>query len=159
MEGMRTLEEGAKMLLVAWVKNWTMRTLLGILYNDTRHELNQEFADDCAKNFPFMPNHIYWYASHGGAGLEVRRFVAEVYPKLNDRLWDLKDPKDCLKHAEYVQKQKAKDIRAKTKYGREEIAVRAKERREYRASNIGYRQSREAFKKYGRSAWTTVKAR
>ena len=156
---MKTLEEGAKMLLVAWVKNWTMRTLLGVLYDNTRQKLDQEFADDCAKKFPFMPNHLYWYASHGGSGLEVRRFIAEAYPKLSDRLWDLKDPKDCLKHAEYVQKQKAKDIRVKAKYGHQETLERAKERREYRASTIGYRESREAFKKHGRSAWTTVKAR
>lgn len=147
------------MLLVGWVKNWTMRTLLGVLCDDVTHKLDDDFIERCVKNFPFMPNHLYWYASHGGYGLEVRRFIAEAYPKLSDRLWDLKDPKDCLKHAEYVQKQKAKGIKAKTKYGHQETLERIKERREYRAATIGYRESREAFKKYGRSAWTTVKAR
>ena len=156
---MKTLEEGAKMLLVAWIKNWTMRTLLGVLCDDVMRKLDDEFIEDCAKNFPFMPTHLYWYASHGGNGLEVRRFVAEVYPKLSDRLWDLKDPKDCLKHAEYVQKQTAKGVKAQSKYSKNELSARAVERRHYRAATIGYRESREAFKKHGRSAWTTVKAR
>lgn len=155
---MKTLEEGAKMLLVGWVKNWTMRTLLGVLCDEVTHKLDDELIERCAKNFPFMPTHLYWYASHGGDGLEIRRFVAEAYPKLSDRLWNLKDPKDCLKHAEYVQKQKAGVIKAQSKYSRNELSERAVERRHYRAATIGYRESRKAFQKHQRSSWTTVKA-
>lgn len=156
---MKTLEEGAKMLLVGWVKNWTMRTLLGVLCDDVTHKLDDKFVERCIKNFPFMPVHQYWYAAQHGNGLEIRRFVAEAYPKLSERLWALDDYKNCLKYAEYVQKQKAGEIKAGSKYGHQETLERQREKREYRAATIGYRKSREAFKKYGRNAWTTVKAR
>jgi hypothetical protein len=155
---LKTLEEGAKMLLVGWVKNWTMRTLLGVLCDEVTHKLDDEFVERCVKNFPFMPSHHYWYAAQHGNGLEIRRFVAEAYPKLSERLWELDDYKDCLKYAEYVQKQKAGNIKAQTKYGQKEKSQRAKEVRHYRASIIGYRESRKAFQKHQRSSWTTVKA-
>ena len=154
---MKTLEEGAKMLLVAWVKNWTMRTLLNVLC-DGADDLRSGVIDECANAFPFMPRHEHWYAAHRGYGIEVRQFIADTYPKLSDRLWDLKEYKDCLKYADYVSKLKAGNTEARSKYSKKELNESASQRKQYRAQFLDYHTSRDIFKKHQRSSWTTVKA-
>lgn len=154
---MLTLEQGAKMLVVAWVKDWNMRTLMDILDEKTKHDVTDERLEELHKNFPFMPIHKYWYIANKGRGLNTMKFVADAYPKLSEKFFNANSNEVRLKNAPYIMKQNARDVLALTKYSKDEVKHRAENNRDYRSAIGSYRLSREAFKKAHRNAWEVVK--
>lgn len=153
---MLTLEHGAKMLIVAWVKDWGMRTLLEVL-TEQRGDVSDEKIIDMAKHFPFMPTHIHWYISNRGTGINTQQFVAQAYPKLSEKLYSLDSNEDRLKCAPYVMKQKVGNLRAASKYSSKDMAEHRRDVKEYRQAVVSYNESRATFKKFHKGAWNVVK--
>jgi hypothetical protein len=153
---MKTLEEAAKMLIVAWVKDWSMRTLFDVL-TDQRGDISDEKIAKMAQHFPFMPTHIHWYISNRGCGVNTQQFVAQAYPKLSEKLYSLDRNEDRLKCAPYIMKQKAKDVRAKSKFSSKDMTEHRKDVKQYRQALVSYNESRATFKKFHKGAWNVVK--
>jgi hypothetical protein len=149
-------EKAAKMLIVGWVKNWNMRTLLGILDEKSGMVTEERLVEAC-KQFPFMPSYIGWYISGHGGGAYIRKFTHERYPKLSNALWDTEDNAKKLAFHTYLLTAKAGGLEPGSKFTQKERSEQAKNGRHYKASLAGYRISREIFKKAQRNSWTTVK--
>lgn len=152
---MRTLEDGAKMLIVAWVKDWNMRTLFHVLMD--KDEVTEESIKELTTHYPFMPLRPHWYLANRGRGLSAQTFVAAAYPKLNDKLFDASSNEVRLKNAPYLMKQVAGDVRVPSKFSKNEQKEKRKEIKEYKQAVISYNNSRENFKKCHRGAWNVIK--
>lgn len=152
---MKTLEEGAKMLIVAWVKDWNMRTLMQILLDKT--EMTDECIEQLVTHFPFMPSHKHWYISNHGCGINTQQFVAQAYPKLSNKLYELKSNEIRLKCSQYIAKQKIGEFAPKSKYTKEDMNDHINNTNRYKQEIVSYRESRATFKKHNRSAWEIVK--
>ncbi len=154
---MLTLEHGAKMLIVAWVKDWSMRLLMDVLDEKPNQKPSEERIAELHKQFPFMPTHLNWYINNKGRGINTTKFVADAYPKLSEKLFNTSSNEVRLKNAPYIMKQNAKDEKPKNKYSKEEYKEQRQETKLYRSATVSYRLSREAFKKSHRGAWEVVK--
>lgn len=153
---MLTLEHGAKMFIAGWVKNWNMRTLLGVLDEKTE-KVSEERLLEVIKQFPFMPLNINWYISGRGGGAYIRKFTHERYNKLSNALWDTEDNGKKLAFHTFLITAKAGNVLPGSRFTQKERSEKAKNSRHYRASAAGYTISREIFKKAQRNSWTTIK--
>jgi len=154
---MLTLEHGAKMLIVAWVKDWNMRTLMDVLDERLGQTVDEERVEALHKQFPFMPTFKHWYIANKGRGINTTKFVADTYPKLSQKLFDANSNEVRLKNAPYIMKQDAKDSQPKCKYSKEEYKEQRIEKNAYKSAIGSYCISRDAFKKAHRNAWEVVK--
>lgn len=152
---MKTLEEGAKMLIVAWVKDWRMRTLMNVLMD--KDELTDEAIKELNIHFPFMPSHRHWYVSNNGFGISAQQFIAQAYPKLSDKLFDLNSNETRLKCFSYVVKQKIGECAPSSRFSKNDLKNSHANNRDYRQGLISYAKSREMFKRSRKSAWDVVK--
>lgn len=150
------LQEAAKFLIVAWVKDWPLRTLLDTITN-TRGEVTEDRIALARQSFLFLPMHIHWYVCAHGAGASTRRFVADGFPRLNDALWDADDNKGRLELSSRVETLDASDIRMSRQLSRDGVAAMRKAKSEFGRTMGSYRLSREAFKTHQRSAWNVCK--
>ena len=154
-------EKAAGMFLVAWVKDWTMVTLVHTLAQRHLENIDEEITKQLHEHYPFMPsNLINYYAPYlKRTKFEyVRRFVANNYPKLSNALWEANDNKEILALKPRVLKLISPDIARASKFSREERNERARENRYLKAGIMGYRMSRNTFTKgRGNNGWKTVK--
>ena len=77
--------EAAKMLVVAWVKDWGFGTLAKTIAGE------DYTAEGLHKSFPFMTGQDWILRKGFGKGISVRRYVADYLPSVNALLWDAKD--------------------------------------------------------------------
>ena len=150
------LQEAAKFLIVAWVKDWPLRTLLGVLSPDIKFVTDEQISK-VVQAFPFMPSHIHWYVQNHGAGASTRRFVSDAFPRLNDALWDSKDDQKRLLLSAQVCRLSAGDIKQSTKLDNIGVKAMNAAKRAMRQESTSYRLSRDAFKTHQRSAWSVCK--
>ena len=154
-------EKAAGMFLVAWVKEWSMMTLLCTLLGEQVNSIDEALLEEVHKHYPFMPNNLinYFAPYLKRTRFEyVKRFTASNYPKLNEALWNAKDNKEILALKPRVLKLVCPNIARTTKYSNAERAERAKELRDVKAVQLGYQLSRKRFTKgRGNNGWTTTK--
>ena len=152
-----TLENAAKMLIVGWIKNWNMHTMIDALDEKSSERfITQERVDAMVKDFPFMPAEKSWYYGKFGHGSYVRKFVHDAYPKLSNALWDTEDNMKKLAFHTYVMSVKAGDIRPGRKYSKEDMKQKITTSRHYRQSMASECVSRDIFKKSSKHNWGTV---
>lgn len=91
---MMTQEQAAKYFIVAWVKDWPLR-----MYFDTvcGEKIDWSIAHE---KFPWLPKNISFFCRNS----RVRRYVAEEFRVLNDKLWDANNNEQRLKLAPIVEK-------------------------------------------------------
>jgi len=149
-------EKAAKMLIVAWVKNWPMRVLLDAI-SEQHGEVSDERLAKIVEAFPFMPSNLSWYISNNGKGKLTKIAMPAINKKLNDALWDAKDNETRLSFYKYVMTMKTNVATHKRKYESKDQVENNKTLREANAEYSSYRLSREAFKKASGHDWNTVK--
>lgn len=154
---MLTLEQGAKMLIVAWVKDWRLRILMDVLDEVINQPITDERIEALHKQFPFMPTHKHWYIANKGKGVNTIKFVADTYPKLSQKLFDASSNEVRLKNVPYIMKQDANNSKVQSNYSKEEYKERRDDTRNYQTAIVSYRLSRDAFKKAHRNAWEVIK--
>ncbi len=149
-------EKAAKMLIVAWIKNWSMRTLLDAI-SEQHGAVTDERLAKIVKTFPFMPSNLSWYISNKGVGKMTRIAIPVISKKLNDALWDAKDNETRLSFYKYVLSLKTNVVNHKRKYESEDQIENNESYKESKAEYGSYRLSREAFKKASGHDWNTIK--
>ena len=154
---MLSLEQAAKFLVVAWVKDWSMRTLLDVV-DEKPGEIAPERVQAAATALPFMPENLHWYVANHGSGVTTRHFVADAFPKLSAFLWSAKDNEARLKVASQIAKLRAGAIKTTSRFSDAERNERRAVARESRQATESYRMSRDAFKTHQRGAWSVCKA-
>jgi len=151
-----TLEQGAKYFIVAWIKDWSMRTLIDAM-DETHGEVTDERLEKLTKQFPFLPSNISWYISKKGRGQQVKVAMPDIDKKLSDALWDAKDDQQRLGFYTYVMKLKTNKAIHTRKYNSAETKEYNQEAKENKATFMSYKLSRESFKKAQGRDWFTVK--
>jgi hypothetical protein len=149
-------EKAAKMFIVAWVKNWSMRTLLNAI-SEQHGEMSEERLAKVVKQFPFMPSNISWYISDKGKGKTAKVAMPAISKKLNDALWDAKDNETRLGFYKYVLSLNSGNVVHKRKYTSDEQIEHTKTIKEAKAEEVSYKLSRAAFKKASGHDWNTIK--
>lgn len=149
-------EKAAKMLIVAWVKNWPMRVLLDAI-SEQHGTVNDERLAKIVEAFPFMPSNLSWYISNHGKGKLTKVAMPAINKKLNDALWDAKDNETRLSFYKYVMTMKTNVATHKRKFASEDQIQNNKTFKEADAEYKSYRLSRDAFKKAQGHDWNTVK--
>jgi len=153
---MLTLEQGAKYFIVAWIKDWSMRTLIDAM--DEKHgHITDERLEKLTQQFPFLPSNINWYICKKGAGHKLKAAMPDIDKKLNDALWDAKDNEQRLSFYTYVMKLKTNKAVHTRKYNSVDQKQHNKEFRENNAAFDSYKLSRAYFKKCQGRDWFTVK--
>ena len=145
------------MLIVGWVKNWTMRVLLDSIDGKSNQEVTQERIDNFHNKYAFMSNNLHIYISNKGKGMLVRAYVPHLSKKLNDALWDTNDNLKKLNFFSYVQTLNSTNIGNLSRFDKKDLKELLKERKDYRENQAGYIQSRVAFKLRKNTNWFTVK--
>lgn len=149
-------EKAAKMFIVAWVKNWPMRTLLDAI-SEQHGEVTDERLAKIVEVFPFMPSNVSWYISDKGRGKTAKVAMPSISKKLNDALWDAKDNETRLGFYKYVLTMKTNKAIHKRKYESADQISNNKILKESTAEYGSYRLSRDAFRKARGHDWNTVK--
>lgn len=149
-------EKAAKMFIVAWVKNWPMRTLLDAI-SEQHGTITEERLAKIVAVFPFMPSNLSWYISDKGRGKTAKVAMPVISKKLNDALWDAKDNETRLSYYKYVLSLKTNMAIHKRKYESADQIENNKTMKEANAEAVSYRLSRTAFKKAQGHDWNTVK--
>jgi hypothetical protein len=150
------LEKAAKYLIVAWIKEWRMRTLLNAI-DGHGGEVTQEIIDRVHAKYPFMPNILHAYIAGKGQGILMRPYVSNLSKKLSDLLWDAKDNETRLSHYTLVMKLKGENLGRMQGLSKEDRAEQSKDIRYYKSASGGYKQSRHAFKLAQGRDWFTIK--
>jgi hypothetical protein len=91
---MMSREKAAQYFIVAWVKEWTLRTYLEVV-TDGGPEIRFEHAQAL---YPWLPDSWPFAANH-----RVRTFLAEANRPLSDALWDAADNRARLALAPQVE--------------------------------------------------------
>lgn len=151
-------EKAAGYFLLAWIKEWSMPTLAGIILESGSGHIDPEYLN---KNYSFMPQNRDCYflpARRGGfSPMYVRKFVADNYPKLNARLWDCNSNEEIMSLKDRVLRLDCPNILAKTKFSKNDKIKNNKIMANGRAEQKSYEISREIFKKSRGTDWNTVK--
>lgn len=150
-------EKAAKMLIVGWVKDWTMRVLLDSIDGKSSEGITQERIDNCHKQFPFMSDNLHIYVAKKGKGMLVRSYVSFLSKKLSDALWDTDDNLKKLSFFSYAQNLKADNIGNLSRFSKSDMKELLDQRKDYRTAQAGYFHSRNAFKLQRNTNWFTVK--
>lgn len=150
-------EQAAKMLIVGWVKNWNMRTVLNAITEKNSDNINDEEILNFHNKYAFMPKNIWAYLSHRGSGVPVRKFIYDNYRKLNDALWDTDDNKVRLSFASYLISKKCQDVNSSSLYEKEDKDKNRKATRDYSGFVKSKAHYKDIFDKSSGHHWFTVK--
>ncbi len=153
---MLTLEQGAKYFIVAWVKNWTMRTLINALDGESGF-VSDERLKKLTDQYPFLPSNVNWYICKNGKGLHTKIAMPDIDKKLNNALWDAKDNQARLDLHKYVMKMKTNKVIHTRKFESKDQIENNKALRESKSEYESYKLSRAYFKKCQGRDWFTVK--
>ncbi|APB99038.1 hypothetical protein A4F89_06700 [Polynucleobacter asymbioticus] len=150
------IHKAAGYLVVAWVKDWNIRTLLNAL-GEGEDSITDEYVKSVNAQYPFMPMDLHNYIANHGKGSLVRTYLAEVDKKLSDAMWDSCSNEQRLKYVPYIKKMKVTHkvkLRQLRNTDRNEV-VRAISNE--RTATASYRLSRQCARKSNGHDWFTVK--
>lgn len=143
--------EAAKMLVVAWYKGWHLRNYARHITGNMNFEMCN--AEELSKNFKFMSDIGHLYIARG-KGIEVRRYIADYLPTVNNKLWDAGgDVKRLMKVANEIVKTKAVrgNVHSKEAEETRKLARKAK------ANNLSTAMYLEHRERCNAKGWNIVK--
>jgi len=141
-------KKAAEYLVVAWVKDWRIRTYLVAI---GAGELNFK---DIHGLYPWMPaqDHLHRYIKNSA----VRPWVAFAMRAINDKLFDAKDDKARLALAKQIE---SWDSTGAT-YGHSHKEAERERRKaiiQHRQTGLGHKASVEAMRRGSGTHWNVVK--
>lgn len=142
----------AKMVIVAWIKDWSCMTLYQALSGKSKLE-EQELKRLCDK-YKFLPSDWFWYFKTPKG---IRKYIADLDRKLNNALWDTEDNLKKLKFASYLAKLDGMGIKSSSKYSKEDMNQHKADRRKYIADTLGIGKHTEHWRRMAGTDWNTVK--
>ena len=146
----------AKLVIVAWVKNWSCLTLYAAIAGKP---FKFDDIEELHNKYKFIPQHFFWYGTNDGRYFHkpVKKYIADLSKKLSDALWDTEDNLKKLNFASYLISLDSKNIKSSYKYSKEDRAAHHKDRRNFLAKSLGDSAMVEYKQKRNGSHWTTVK--
>ena len=152
---MLTKEQAAKYAVVAWVKDWSLITLLSAIDGATASakDVEQERIDAARVVAPFLPDDVWVYRRDGS----VRRFFADNFPRISDALWDAASDAIRLKLSQKIERISGAGKVVGSRFATGDLQAMRKTRESLRQATTSYRASRVAFRSNGRSAWNVCK--
>lgn len=152
-----TLEKAAKMLIVGWVKNWSIRVVFNSIIEKCPKHLDENMILEFHNKYPFMPKNMWLYLSNGGSGTPVRKFMYDNYRKVNDAFWDTNDNTKRLNYWEYLASKKCPNLKPSSAYTKQEKMEHAKALKAYANNTRSMAQYKEIMNKSSGHNWFTVK--
>ena len=152
---MLTKEQAAKYAVVAWVKDWSLITLLSSIDSDpasARH-VEQPRVDAARAVAPFLPDDV-WVYRRGGS---VRRFFADNFPGVSNALWDADSNEERFGLAQRIERLSGAGKEVRSRFTGNDLHEMRKTRQVLRQATTSYRASRDAFRSNKRSAWNVCK--
>jgi hypothetical protein len=140
----------AKMLVAAWVKDWTCMVLYQALTG--KRKIEKEVVDTLCEKYKFLPADWFWYQGAKG----VRKYVADLNKRLSDALWDTEDNAKKLSFASYIITLDGIGIKSTSKYSREDMNLHKSDRKKFRGT-FTRGAAKEYSQKMNGTHWGTVK--
>jgi len=142
----------AKMVIVAWIKDWSCYTLYQAVSG--KRKIEHEDLKALCEKYKFLPSDWFWYHRRPKG---VKKFIADLDRRLNNALWDTEDNMKKLGFASYLVKLDALGIQSSSKYDKEDKAKHAIDRKKFRADVLATGKHKEHAQKMNGTHWTTVK--
>lgn len=145
--------KAAEYMVVAWAKNWTLRTYVEAVLGKSRNGATfQDFAKKAHDLFPWVVD------DHRPLMLDqtVRAYLEDQFPRLSDWLWARGSDTDRLKAAPQIMRLVAKAGRMRERDKQKLVAGREKTKAARAMSE--HRLLMSSHRTHSRSAWTTCKA-
>jgi hypothetical protein len=151
---MLSKEQAAKYMVLAWLKDWSVRLYLGTIYQTNIPEDPKQIH----KDYPWMPvlESLYF---HGRGRKYCRTFIAMTYPDLNNALCDAADNKALLALAPRILGLNNKNIQLQTMLRKPDYAECKRSQLDFQANRMMSDSKREERKNALRSNWGTVKGK
>lgn len=139
-------EKAAQYYIVAWVKNWRIRTYLHSV--GLRH-VNFEGVHDI---YPWMPKAIHPYLKN----MPIKVFTGYYMKPMQDKLFDANTNEQLLGLAKQIEKWRSDVYIANTRHAKD-TRERHKDIRDYGAAMMLHKASIDAMRKGSGHDWKTVK--
>jgi len=146
-------EKAAQYFIVAWVKNWSLRTYIGAVM---KYGSDYEKIHDL---YPWMPDakNVHYYFK-----TEVRPWCALAMSEINNKLWDIADEDKRLAMPKFLAL--AKRVENWDSTGVKQSARHIKEAKEHtqdmrktRQSGLAHKVSMETMRRGSGHHWNVVK--
>jgi hypothetical protein len=148
------LTEASKMMVVAWVKDWSIVTLLCYLDKGENRWVDETRVSAAHARWPFMPACIDFYIMK----TPVKTFLAETARPISDRLFDAKGPQQLLAVAPHIARHVSLGTRIQGSVTWAERNEIKRTRRENAAVTVGRNAATKQYKRGLRGAWNVCKA-
>lgn len=146
-------EKAAQYFIVAWVKNWSLRTYLSAV---AKHDIEYEKIYDL---YPWMPDakNIHYYFK-----TDVRPWCALAMSEINNKLWDIADedkrlamPK-LLALSKRVENWDSTGVKQSARHVNDN-REHTRDMRETRQAGLAHKVSMETMRRGGGHHWNVVK--
>lgn len=136
--------QAAKYFIVAWVKDWSLR-----MYLDT--VAGKGFPHEKAHEaFKWLPKDVGLFIRN----IKVRRYIADAFHQLNNKLWDAADNAQRLALAGLVSAASGEHAKQRLDRSRQESRKTAKQ---YKDAMLTSRMSVDAMRRGGGHHWAVCK--
>ena len=146
-------EKAAQYFIVAWVKNWSLRTYLSAV---AKHDIEYEKIHGL---YPWMPDakNIHYYFK-----TDVRPWCALAMSAINNKLWDIADEDKRLAMptllvlAKRVENWDSSGVKQSARHVKDSQEHR-QDRRKTRQAGLTHKVSMETMRRGGGHHWNVVK--
>lgn len=139
-------KKAAEFYVVAWVKDWNVRTYLTAI---GCKDIN---FDDIHDLYNFMPAQKHYYVVNS----RIKPLTSIYMRSINDKLYDAKDTKQLLKLALEIEKF-ISDKEIKNISHQKDVAEIRKENKRYQALGLGHKLSVETMRRGTNHHWNVCK--
>lgn len=146
----------AKLVIVGWIKDWTCATLYQAI--TSKQNIDMDEVNNFCEKYKFLPSDWFWYFSGKGlAKRSVRKYMFDLNKKLNNALWDTEDNLKRLEYAKYLVKLTSNNIKASSKYTKEDMNKHKTDRRKFIADELTRGAYKEYLQKVNNTHWSMIK--
>lgn len=138
-------KKAAQYYVVAWVKDWSLKTYLDAIGNGERIDFSEANT-----LYPWLPSEPFLFARG-----RVRRWTREAMREINDALWDTDENEKKLLLADRIERWKADGNIRFSK--REEINEGRRSQKSYVNSAIEFELSQNLNERAGGHHWNVCK--
>ena len=142
----------AKLVIYAWIKDWSCFTLYQSITGQSK--IDEEILKNLCNKYKFLPFDWFWYH---GRPKGIKKYIADLDRKLNNALWDTEDNIKKLEFAFYLSKLNGSKIKSSSKYDKKDIAEHNKASRGFKSFVLGQVEHKEHNQKMNNSHWRTAK--
>lgn len=139
-------KKAAEYFVVAWVKDWRMKTYLSAI---GAQDLDHDKIHD---HFPWMPIETHYYF----VNQLIRAWTSMAMRPINDKLWNTDDNKKRLSLATQIENWSS-DKKNMSDRSRDEAKERRQEMKRYAANRLGYKLSVATMRRGQGTQWNVVK--